>query len=170
VLIRGLAKRSSQRAAKLDSRSYVACGRMCTEIGSARPRWTTCWRCCRVLQIPAMLGATKSLARTMKDREMKGNDILDVCRRLKQITDELAAMVDEEIGRGENGETDDNVEEGGTFWMMSASKQVKLVGTAQSLIAGITDALRTATVDHSKVFEVMALLSAITDTFGGKRH
>jgi hypothetical protein len=28
---------------------------------------------------------------------------------------------------------------------------------AQSLIAGITDALRTATIDHSKVFEVMAL-------------
>jgi hypothetical protein len=53
--------------------------------------------------------------------------------------------------------------------MMSASKQVKLVGTVQSLIAGITDALRTATIDHSKIFEVMALLSAITDTTSGKR-
>jgi flavin-binding protein dodecin len=53
--------------------------------------------------------------------------------------------------------------------MMSASKQVKLVGTVQSLIAGITDALRTATIDHSKVFEVMAPLSAITDTTSGKR-
>ena len=48
--------------------------------------------------------------------------------------------------------------------MMSASKQVKLLGAAQSLIAGITDAFRTATIDHSKVFEVMALRSAITDT------
>jgi hypothetical protein len=48
-----------------------------------------------------MLGTTKSLARTMEDQEMKGNDILDVRRRLKQITDELAAMVDEEIKRGE---------------------------------------------------------------------
>jgi hypothetical protein len=50
-----------------------------------------------------MLGATKSLARTMEDKEMKGNDILDVCRRLKQITDELGAIVDEEIKRGESG-------------------------------------------------------------------
>jgi hypothetical protein len=103
----------------------------------------------------------------MEDQEMEGNDILDICRRLNQITDELAAMADEEIRHGEDGETDDSVEEGGTFWMMSASKQLKLVGTAQSLIAGITDALRTATVDHSKVFEVMALLSVITDTIGG---
>jgi hypothetical protein len=117
-----------------------------------------------------MLGATKSLARTMEDQKMKGNDILDVCRRLNQITDELAAMVDEEIKRGEDGDTDDDGEDGGTFWMMSASKQVKLVGAAQSLIAGITDARRTATIDHSKVFEVMALLSAITDTISGKRH
>jgi flavin-binding protein dodecin len=65
----------------------------------------------------------------------------------------------------------DDGEGGGTFWMLSASKQVKLVGAAQShLIAGITDALRTATMDHSKVFEVMALLSAIADTISGKRH
>jgi hypothetical protein len=62
--------------------------------------------------------------------------------RLKQITDGLAAMVDEEIKRGEGGDTDDDGEDGGTFWIMSASKQVKLVGAA--LIAGITDALRTA--------------------------
>jgi len=55
-------------------------------------------------------------------------------------------MVDEEIMRGEDGDTEDNGEDGGTFWMMSASKQVKLVGTAQSLIARITDALRTATM------------------------
>jgi hypothetical protein len=100
---------------------------------------------------------------------MKGNDILDVCRRLNQITDELAAMVDEEIKRGEDGDTDVDGEDGGTFWMMSASKQVKLVGAAESLIAGITDALRTATIDHSKVFEVMALLSAITDTISGSQ-
>ena len=38
---------------------------------------------------PTILGVTKSLARTMKDQEMKGNDILDVCRRLNQITDKL---------------------------------------------------------------------------------
>jgi len=69
-----------------------------------------------------------------------------------------------------DGGTDDDGEDGGTFWIMSASKQVKLVGAAQCLIAGIADALRTATVDHSKVFEVMALLSAITDTISGKRH
>jgi hypothetical protein len=68
----------------------------------------------------------------MEDKEMKGNDILDVCRRLKQITEELAAMVDEEIKRGESGDTDDDGEDGRTFWMMSASKQVKLVGAAQS--------------------------------------
>jgi hypothetical protein len=117
-----------------------------------------------------MLGATKSLARTMEGKEMKGNNILDICRRLKQITDELAAMVDEEIKGGESGGTDDDGEDGGTFWMLSASKPVKLVGAAQSLIAGITDALRTATIDHSKVFEVMALLSAIADTISGKRH
>ena len=86
-------------------------------------------------------------------------------RRLNQMTDELAAMVDEEIKRGEDGDTDDDGEDGGKFWMMSARKQVKLVGTAQSLIAGTTDA---ATIDHSKVFEVMALLSAITDTISGK--
>jgi hypothetical protein len=101
---------------------------------------------------------------------MKGNDILDVCRRLNKITDELAAMVDEEIKRGQDGDTEDDGEDGGMFWMMSASKRVKLVGTAQSLIVGITDALRTATTDHSKVFEVIALLSAITDTISGKRH
>jgi hypothetical protein len=65
----------------------------------------------------------------MEDKEMKGNDILDVCRRLKQITDELGAMVDEEIKRGESGGTDDDGE-GGGFWMLSASKQVKLVGAA----------------------------------------
>jgi hypothetical protein len=106
----------------------------------------------------------------MKDQEMKGNDILDVCRRLKQITDELGAMVDEEIKHGEGDDTDDAGEDGGTFWMMSASKRVKLVGVAQSLIAGITDALRTATIDHSKVFEVMALLSVMADTISGKRH
>jgi hypothetical protein len=87
-----------------------------------------------------------------------------------KITDELAAMVDEEIKRGEDGDTEDDGEDGGTFWMMSAGKRVKLVGTAQSLIASITDALRTATTDHSKVFEVIALLSAITDTISGKRH
>ena len=51
---------------------------------------------------------------------------------------------------------------------MSVSKRVKLVGAAQSLIAGITDALRTATIDHSKVFEVMALLSVMADTISGK--
>jgi hypothetical protein len=28
----------------------------------------------------------------------------------------------------------------------------------------------TKTIDHSKVLEVMALLSAITDTVSGKRH
>jgi hypothetical protein len=54
-----------------------------------------------------------------------------------------------------DGDTDDDGEDGGSFWMMSASKQVKLVGTAWSLIAGITDALRTATIDHSKAFEVI---------------
>ena len=70
-------------------------------------------------------------------------------------------MVDEEIKRGEGSDADDDGEDGGTFWMMSASKQVKLVGTPQSLIAGTTDALRTASIDHSKIFEVMALLSAI---------
>jgi hypothetical protein len=39
---------------------------------------------------------------------------------------------------------------------------------AQSLIAGITDALRTATIDRSKGFEVIALLSATTDTISGQ--
>jgi hypothetical protein len=52
----------------------------------------------------------------------------------------------------------------------SASKRVKLVGAAQSLFAGITDALRTATIDHSKVFEVMALFSVMAHTISGKRH
>jgi hypothetical protein len=33
---------------------------------------------------------------------------------------------DEETKRGEDGDTDDDGEEGGTFWMMSARKQVKL--------------------------------------------
>jgi len=41
-------------------------------------------------------------------------------------------MADEEI---KDGDTDDDGEDGGTFWMMSASKQVKLVGTVQSLFA-----------------------------------
>jgi hypothetical protein len=104
----------------------------------------------------------------MKHQEMTGDDILDVCRRLNQITAELAAMVMRKLG-GEDGDSDDDGEDGGTFWMMSVSKQVKLVGVAQSLIAGITDVLRTATIDHSKVFEVMALLSAMADTIGGKQ-
>jgi hypothetical protein len=84
----------------------------------------------------------------MEDQEMKGNDILDVCRRLNKSTDELSAMVDEEIKRGEDGDTEDDDEDGGTFWMMSASKRVKLIGAAQSMIASITDARRTATTDH----------------------
>jgi hypothetical protein len=119
---------------------------------------------------PLLVIPRRSLAGQTEDQEMKGNDILDVCRRLNKITDELAAMVDEEIKRGQDGDTEDDGEDGGMFWMMSASKRVKLVGTAQSLIVGITDALRTATTDHSKVFEVIALLSAITDTISGKRH
>jgi hypothetical protein len=69
-----------------------------------------------------------------------------------------------------DGHTDNDGEDRGTFWMMSASRQVKLVGAAQSLIAGITDALRTAPIDRSKLFEVIALLSATTDTISGKRH
>jgi hypothetical protein len=48
----------------------------------------------------------------MKDQEIKGNDILDVCRRLKQITDELGAMVDEEIKHGEGDDADDAGEDG----------------------------------------------------------
>jgi hypothetical protein len=82
----------------------------------------------------------------------------------------LAQIVDEEIKHGEGDDTDDAGEDAGTFWMMSASKRVKLVGAAQGLIAGITDALRTATIDHSKVFEVMAPLSVMADTISGKRH
>jgi hypothetical protein len=50
------------------------------------------------------------------------------------------------------------------------SQRLDLAGVAQSRIAGITDALRTATIDHSKVFEVMALLSVMADTISGKQH
>ena len=62
---------------------------------------------------PRHVGTTKSLTRTMEDQNMKGNDILDGCRRLNQISDELAAMVDEEIKRGEDGDTDDDGQEHG---------------------------------------------------------
>jgi hypothetical protein len=50
-----------------------------------------------------------------------------------------ACRNDEEIKRGEGGDTDDDGKDGGAFGMMSASKQVKLVRAPQSLIAGITD-------------------------------
>jgi hypothetical protein len=76
------------------STPIAGCDRMYTEIGFCS---ATLDYVLAVLQIPVMLGAIKSLARTMEDQEMKGNDILDLCRRLNQITDELAAMVDEEL-------------------------------------------------------------------------